>query len=511
MNKYLTPDRETKINLPLVIFSLVYYGLVIFLAAYINIWEDELYSLNTTSGTLKYAFHQSVHFEVQPPVYFLLLTLWRVISHSVIWARLFSVVIILLSQLLFYRFTSQLTNRKVATAGTILFLLNPVTIFAVLEIRTFSLVILFSVAILLAFYNSYFKNNLTAGKRLFFILLAISGLFTQYFVGFLLFANAVALLPGRKWRTFLIYVLDMVIPLCLVILFVSNIFQHIDVSTAAVPEYQRSTGDLIAEIKEILIRRPFSYILPFNFILPRFWYWIFKAAIIVSIIISVNYTEIKKRLSDLFPYIIISLIIIVFFILVDYIFGKYSTEYKYTILLFVPLFIAFLFLFRIIRQNLLVVWTIAIAIIYISENVRFYQGVYKVNDFRALAKYLEANQKDGEPVFVFRNISAENLTIYYKGINDVIPVPKPFSYDSDFSPEQWNITPADIDNLSDKMLTHNNFYIIFDNSALRGAGESKKILMDFLTGRFSMVEDKHFRGLIELCKFANNKESVPAR
>jgi hypothetical protein len=79
-------------NLPLLVFSVVYYSMLVFLAAYLNIWEDEVYSMNTSSGSLGYAFNQSYEFELQPPVYFLLLTIWRTFSASVFWARLLSVI-----------------------------------------------------------------------------------------------------------------------------------------------------------------------------------------------------------------------------------------------------------------------------------------------------------------------------------------------------------------------------------------------------------------------------------
>ena len=62
------------------------------LAYVLNVWQDEAYTLHTTSGTLAYAFHESIGFEQNAPLYFLLLTLWRHIDGSVFFLRLFSVL-----------------------------------------------------------------------------------------------------------------------------------------------------------------------------------------------------------------------------------------------------------------------------------------------------------------------------------------------------------------------------------------------------------------------------------
>ncbi|HEV7180287.1 MAG TPA: hypothetical protein VGN11_10450, partial [Candidatus Baltobacteraceae bacterium] len=67
-------------------------GLMFVLAYVLNIWQDEAYTLQTTSRGIVYAFHQAVAFEQSAPLYFLALTLWRHINDSVFFLRLFSVL-----------------------------------------------------------------------------------------------------------------------------------------------------------------------------------------------------------------------------------------------------------------------------------------------------------------------------------------------------------------------------------------------------------------------------------
>ena len=66
------------------------------LAAILNIWTDEAYTLNTTGKNLSYALVQAINFESQAPLYFILLNIWRSVNDSIFWARLFSIICVVL-------------------------------------------------------------------------------------------------------------------------------------------------------------------------------------------------------------------------------------------------------------------------------------------------------------------------------------------------------------------------------------------------------------------------------
>ena len=487
-------------NLPLIIFSVFYYGVIIFLSAYLNVWEDEVYSLHTSSKTLTYAYHQSIYFEAQPPVYFLLLTLWRSVSNSILWARLFSLFSILLSQFLLFQFVNKVSNKKIATVSSILFLINPFTIFTILEIRLFSFLLLLSLAITILFYNTYYTNNITTRGRIVFILLAMTGLFTQYFFGFLLFAMAVVLMIEKNWRSLGLYILDMIIPLCLVLLSVPQIIQAINVHTSIYPEYDNAFGNTIIDVINVLCNRILVYLIPLD-------YLIFKKVrtsqgiLIILFVASLNYTILKKGLRTILPFFIITLVVMIFFFVVHLLFNIHKSDYKYTTVLFVPLLILMIFMLKFVRPNLLSLWFVIFLFIYCTTDFKQYRGLYKVNDYKSLGKYIERNEKTGEPIFVFRNISAENLGFYYNGSNDIIPIPKAFSYDKEFTPKQWEINVQDINRLNNKLIKYPTFYIVIDGSILTGVFESKTALMDNLISNFTMVEEKPFEEKIVLYKF----------
>ena len=497
------PDYYT---ISLIIFSLVFYCIILFLAEYINIWEDEAYSLNTTSGGLRYAFHQSIFFESQPPVYFLLLTLWRFISDSILWARLFNFVLIIISQILLYQFINKESNRKIATAASVLFLLNPTIIFTLLEIRLFALVILISIILIKIFYESYYKGKITVQSKVLYILFAIIGIFTQYFIGFLLFANAIVLLFEKKNRSFWIYILDMLIPLGLIILYIPNLLMSLKVQTAIVVPHNETFWNSIIAVFNVLFERIFRYIMPLNFSIAKIW--ILRVLLIGFLFLAIDQEKLKKNKSKLSMYIIITSILFLFFVLLHFQFGSPYSAYKYTTIVFIPLFILFLTLLNFIKPKYFNVVLLTFAVFYITFNFRQYHKLYKYHDYKKIGKYLEKNENIGEPVFVYRNISAEILNRYYKGLNVIHSLPGPIAYNREFGPEQWNINTLKINQLNKTLVEYSCFYVLIidDNSMMPGFTESKNRLMDYLSLSFITKEEKLFGANAKLYKFSNRTD-----
>ena len=458
--------------MPVLVFSAVYYALVIFLAAYINVWEDEVYSLNTSSRDLAYAYKQSVNFEQQPPVYFLLLTLWRYVSESVLWARLFSIIIIIVAQVLLFRFIKRIADAKLAVYSSVLFLLDPATLFTILEIRVYALVILVTLALLIHFFNTYNKNDNKPGNRALFVLLAITGLFAQYYLGFILVALAIVLVYNKSYKSLKLYLFDMIIPLCLILLYIPSILSSSGMESEAFPHYNRTVRDLFGEFRILFPGRVGEYLLPFGELgLPIVIVRILQFVIFVLMVFSIKYDELKQNLREILLPIIVSVIVLAFFVLVDIKFGYYSIKFKYTTVLFVPLFIALVLFFRLIKTGWLNFWMILFVILFMASGINKYRGLYKVNNFKSLGLYLESIEKEDQAIFVYRNISVINLEYYYNGINILVPIPEAFNFDKPFGPGQWNITEEDIDKLNDLFNNYSCFHIVNDNIDLRGVEE----------------------------------------
>jgi uncharacterized membrane protein len=477
---------------------------MIFLASHLNVWEDEVYSLNTSSKTFQYALHQSIYFESQPPVYFLILTLWRFFSDSILWARLLSVFLTFLSLGFLYQFIKKIATKKIATLFSILFLLNPLTVFTLLEIRTYALVLFLSLLITIIFYNTYYNDKTTLTSRLIFSLVAIVALFTQYYLGFLLFANGIVLISTRKSKALYQYLLDMIIPLILILFYLPQILLSLNVHSSSIVAPVRSFNGFMKGASTLLLNSTFGRLFPFNLTEHSLWYWIFRGIIIILLIVSVKYSEIKDGLRSLTPFVLIFIPLYFLFSYILWAFGESGIANKYTTVMFIPVFMVMVFLFaRLIKTKTLNLWFIILVLLSSASNFHTYNKLYKVNDYRSLASYLEEHGGNQQPIFVYRNITAENLSLYYKGSNEIVPLPRSFPYDETFGPDDWIITNQDIVTINEKMNTYNSFYVIVEETGLSGFSESKKALIGFLFTHYSLVEDKSFKAGIKLYKFSS--------
>ena len=74
------------------LLALLQAALLVPLAAILNTWTDEEYTLASTAHGIGIAFAKALTFELQAPLYFGILAAWRTFDDSVFFARLFSVL-----------------------------------------------------------------------------------------------------------------------------------------------------------------------------------------------------------------------------------------------------------------------------------------------------------------------------------------------------------------------------------------------------------------------------------
>ncbi len=297
----------------------------------------------------------------------------------------------------------------------------------------------------------------------------------------------------------------MIVPLCLLLLlFVPQILISAESHNNIYPHYQRSFIDFLNETRRLFPGRIIEYIIPLDLRLPKIIGWLFKISLLVLMFFSIKSGLVKKALREITPLIIISLIILFFFVFILYKFGGFSISGRYTTILFIPVFLILVFFFRFVKPQLLISWFIFFALLFIGENINRNIGLYKNIDFRSLKNYIELHEKSNEPIFVYRNIMADNLAIYYKGVNEIVPVPEAFSYNI-YSPEEWKVNEQDIDKLNEKMIKYVSFYFVLDTFPLPGVVESKPLLLNFLRNNFTLEEKEFFKGHIELYKFSNKE------
>ena len=179
------------------------------LSAVVGVWGDEAMTLSTSGYGPLEAAARAREFELQPPFYFMLLSVWRVVSGSVFWARMLSVVAAVAAVFLAGRYFRIDEEPEPATApGRLLALLlatSPFALWAAAEARVYALALLLALAWVCLFWSGFLSPaRQEQGRQLQWsaglVLLSWLLVATQYYTGFLLLAGAPAILVARGWR-----------------------------------------------------------------------------------------------------------------------------------------------------------------------------------------------------------------------------------------------------------------------------------------------------------------------
>jgi len=170
-----------------------------------SLWLDEAYSLDTAGRSFAETFHRARDFELQPPLYFLLLNLWLRVSPTIELARLLSTIaaagaVVLLASL----------GRTLGLAGSplnlaLLAALCPFLLWAASEARGYALTIALSSAATLMFARLWIAGSSRPMRDgALYVAFGLLGLLVSHLSGFLLLGHLVAalLVPGRRKAVF---------------------------------------------------------------------------------------------------------------------------------------------------------------------------------------------------------------------------------------------------------------------------------------------------------------------
>jgi hypothetical protein len=169
------------------------------LAGSLNVWVDEAFTLHTTGAGPLFAWAQAVAFEAQPPLYFVLEALWRTCDEtSVGFASLPSILFAAAAVALIVGAAARITPRTPPLAVALLTALNPIVLWAAVEMRVYALVLLIGAVLSWTFYEGFLVEQPSRRARVWYAVFAVAGLYTQYYVGFLLAAQCITLLAFRR-------------------------------------------------------------------------------------------------------------------------------------------------------------------------------------------------------------------------------------------------------------------------------------------------------------------------
>lgn len=482
----------------LAVIILLNLAITIFLGLKLNVWIDEAYSLHTTSGDIGYAFSQAIKFESQAPLYFIILKLWRFIDPSPFFARLFSMICISCAIYLSAKLSARYIPRVRPVWFAVIIAFNPFTIWAAVEIRAYALIILITVLLLLFFFEGYLAESPRKFARYSYITLAVLGLYTQYYVGYLLFANAVLLLLYGKRRMLGTYIINMIVPLLSLTLILPEIFSQM--STHSKYKYVASS-DLIYESFRFILLKCKDYIFAIDeYSIDFALRWLIRASFLVLL-----YFTIKNYMNRVFWLFVrnyrflfsVVIVLIVFFSITYNLLGQFFLQDKHTAILFIPVLIT---AFGIISINpdkkITATWFGILLTLYAFTLWNNYSTLSKHANTALAAEFIMEKERENQPILVYRNELALPLVYHYSGLNDVFPLPHAINFDEPYDHNLWIINSyVELDSVISS-IPRNPDYVWLVNTKTKsvyGVDYHNDILENYVKKNYTAQYDVSFR------------------
>jgi hypothetical protein len=474
------------------LFLLLYSVALLYLCQHLNVWVDETYTLNTTSRNLKVVINQAYNFEGQPPVYFVLLSIWRYINSGVFFARLFSICCVGTAAFIFNRLVNLVSTNVSSKWMVVIFLLNPFTVWAAMEIRLYAFVLLLSVTALYYFFLFYTSNK---NKYLYFFLaVCLVGLYTQYFFSLLIAAMSFSLLVFKGWKAcfrFCLYLIPVVL------LFLPNFFflqEQVRLGQTEKIDYSLSEKFILA------IHSPQNLMLSLQIVpLQKKLRWAITLLFFVTTLYTYYkwYKEAGQKKEPYFKKINIVIVsAAVFVLLLSIVVTVVGVDYqdRYLTIVF-PLFIlifTLLGIYAFIKQSVIFAVIAGFYLTVLSFN---YSGMVKQYDFKAIAKYLNTVERPAEPILVYHGTVSLSLNYYYKGANKIVPLPHEIEYNSNTFLGEIKDTVELKRSMEKTPSTTGSYLLITDLAEQKYADDpARKIINDYLNSHYTISFDTLFFG-----------------
>lgn len=397
------------------------------LALALNIWQDEAYSLSTTGGGITHALHQALHFEAQAPLYFVVLALWRTLGESVFEARCLSiamsVVTLYVTWLFARRYIGGIHPALVVGAVAV----NPFVVWAALEIRLYAAAVMLSALLVYLFFRGFVDDRPNTASRFAYAAVTIAAVYTQYYLGALLVAGAVALLVLRRWTVFGNY--------SAAATFAAIAMLPI---AAIVPRQLASYGALAAAVP---LPGYAIAIAILDFLFPHGWIgtWaheplgnaVYASLAAVPVSLTLGF---MRRLDDVSRALlaIVGTLCATFFAVIA-LGHQHVIIPRHTAVLLIPtLLAAFALLARVSaeRRRLAICAFIAVYGAFAALTLwSAHHAMAKPGDWRRVAAFVTEHATPAEPVVIFDAEAELPFRYYFRGPNPIRPIPRTISLD----------------------------------------------------------------------------------
>lgn len=397
------------------------------LSAALNISPDEWNSLRTTSRGLGFAYSTGTGYEALPPIYPLLLDVWRGISPKIQFARLLSILAAAGTIAIAYRFALRRTSALSPFVFALAVAVAPFAVFAAVEIRLYALAICLSAALALTFLDGFVDERLARNARIAHVVLVALAPYLQYYIAAQVLGELVALLVmrrGRALRDAIPYAIGIVAWLPAIALARTQIGVY-------------DEGSTISQQVHGLVITFGSFLVPNEWrgLFPAYTWTIYLALALVALAFASLCATRAKLDDDLIAQAIVVATIVAFFLAVPIVLHKTIAYPRHIATLFFPsLALAAMLVDRSIRAHS-PLWRPVVVLYFgaaLASLVATYSSFTKEGNYRRAAEYVMDHGLPGEPVFAFNLESVGPLQVYYRGSGPIHGLPQ----DQQF--ERWD-------------------------------------------------------------------------
>jgi hypothetical protein len=469
------------------------------LAAALNIWIDEAFTLHTTGSGPLYAWAQAIAFERQPPLYFVLEAAWRRWDEtSIAFARLPSVLFAAAAAAVIVTAAHRIVPRVPSVVVVLMTSLNPLVIWAAVEMRVYALVLLVGAVLTWTFFEGFLVSQPSRRARVWYVVFAIVGLYTQYYVGFVLAAHFITSLALRRGSMRALFV-SMVIVAVAFAPFVPVAMMH------------------VANANEVVTRATFVHAVHavanavFVFVLPHDEGWTgavklvgfaLAAALIVTLFVAgrpAAPTEPARAvMAQWFGCIAVFSVV----------FGTLGLplEPLRHLVVVAPssLLVALLFMSSLTRMRRLTVSLAASVFVVFALGqfwAQYHPPLAKLGDWQRVAATLSADDQS-TPIAVFAAEWALPLSVYLPVSTIPIPIPRPMPFTLDYVRATSLAGEFDVAHVLDPVAARSQRLWLVTNGEpcrrveLANYNYHCYFLEDYMTHRYQLVRSVVFRGAL---------------
>ncbi|GAC1492569.1 MAG: hypothetical protein NVS1B2_05830 [Vulcanimicrobiaceae bacterium] len=419
-----------------IVVAVAFFGITLWLAATLNIWQDEWYSLRTTSRDVRFAWATAIGFEGIPPLYPVVLDIWRHVNGSVLFARLLSIACVAGTAAIGASFARRHFAHvpPVAVAAVIAF--NPFSIFAALEIRLYAMALVLSAAIIATFFAGFIDRNASPRARIAFAVVCIAGTYVQYFDGALVIGGGLALVAIGRLAALRAYAITATAIGFACLPIASFLKAQLGVSRSL--DTHRVD---IAGLLETFV----SFVMPHG-ALPN-WFSDRRNIVYDLALLTVVVAVMRAR-----PHASVAVRALGSFVVVGMLFYPVATVVahqtfffpRHAVIVVVP---ALLFAFAILdsvardRTRTMVAYLGAYAFATIAALWSTYHPLAKSGDFARAADFIRAHARPQVPVYAFDQEMVGPLR-FYDRVDAIVPLPEPQRFDR-FDAERFRFRSVD--------------------------------------------------------------------